>query len=112
MRDIIIIHSHILILYSSTHLCPSRRFIYVVLGQWFNQSFNAVVNYTNRNAKSDVTGRQIAVAYVGATSGAVAAAAGMNLLVEVQAICKLWLSGAKCKRSVYGNFRLVDLKKK
>ena len=63
---------------------PPRRFIYIVLGQWLNQSFNAVVNYTNRNAKSDVTGRQIAVAYVGATSGAVAAAAGMNLLVEVR----------------------------
>lgn len=41
------------------------------------------MNYTNRNAKSDVTGKQIAVAYVGATGGAVAAAAGMNLLVEV-----------------------------
>lgn len=55
-----------------------------MLGQWFNQSFNAIVNYTNRNAKSEVTGKQIAVAYVGATSGAVAVAAGMNLLVEVQ----------------------------
>ena len=55
-----------------------------MLGQWFNQSFNAIVNYTNRNAKSDVTNKQIAMAYVGATSGAVAAAAGMNLLVEVR----------------------------
>lgn len=60
-----------------------RKFSYIVLGQWFNQSFNAIVNYTNRNAKSEVTGKQIAVAYVGATSGAVAAAAGMNLLVGV-----------------------------
>jgi hypothetical protein len=68
-------------LYSPLPFC--RRFIYIVLGQWLNQSFNAVVNYTNRNAKSDVTKTQIAVAYVGATSGAVAAAAGMNLLVEV-----------------------------
>lgn len=55
-----------------------------MLGQWFNQSFNAIVNYTNRNAKSEVTVKQIAVAYAGATSGAVAAAAGMNLLVEVR----------------------------
>lgn len=60
-----------------------RRFIYIVVGQWFNQSFNAIVNYTNRNAKSEITGKQIAVAYVGATSGAVGVAAGMNLLVEV-----------------------------
>lgn len=57
-----------------------------MLGQWFNQTFNAIVNYTNRNAKSEVTVKQIAVAYAGATSGAVAAAAGMNLLVEVQSM--------------------------
>lgn len=64
-----------------------RRFIYIVLGQWFNQSFNALVNYTNRNAKSAVTNQQIAMAYVGATGGAVTAAAGMNLLVKVS---QLW----------------------
>lgn len=63
-----------------------RRFIYIVAGQWVNQSFNAIVNYTNRNAKSEVTGKQIAVAYVGATTGAVAAAAGMNLLVNVSSL--------------------------
>ena len=67
-----------------------RRFIYIVLGQWINQSFNALVNYTNRNAKSDVTGKQIAIAYVSATSGAVAVAAGMNLLVEVWEEGHVW----------------------
>lgn len=68
--------------------CLYRKFIYIVLGQWFNQSFNAIVNYTNRNAKSEVTVRQIGVAYVGATSGAVAAAAGLNLIVGVCCVGK------------------------
>lgn len=60
-----------------------RKFIYVVLGQWLNQSFNALVNYTNRNAKSETTSKQMLVAYVGATGGAVTAAAGMNAMVKV-----------------------------
>ncbi len=60
-----------------------RKFIYVVLGQWLNQSFNALVNYTNRNAKSETTSKQILTAYVGATGGAVTAAAGMNAMVKV-----------------------------
>lgn len=69
-----------------------QRFIYIVLGQWFNQSFNALVNYTNRNAKSTVTNQQIAMAYVGATGGAVTAAAGMNLLVKrAPAIVSRWV---------------------
>ena len=56
----------------------------MVLGQWLNQSFNALVNYTNRNAKSETTSKQIFTAYLGATGGAVAAAAGMNAMVKVK----------------------------
>jgi len=54
----------------------------VVLWQWINQSFNALVNFTNRNAKSDVTNKQIMTAYVSATSGAMAVALGLNSLVK------------------------------
>lgn len=41
-----------------------------------NQSFNALVNYTNRNANSPTTVNQMTVAYVTATSSALLTAIG------------------------------------
>lgn len=48
----------------------------VIFWQWVNQSFNALVNYTNRNANSSLTTTQLAVSYVSATSSALVAAVG------------------------------------
>lgn len=58
----------------------------MLLAQWLNQSFNALVNYTNRNAKSGTTSKQILAAYICATSGAVGASVGLNTMVKVREV--------------------------
>ncbi|XP_058399877.1 sideroflexin-2 isoform X6 [Diceros bicornis minor] len=54
----------------------------VIFWQWVNQSFNALVNYTNRNAASPTSVRQMAISYITATTTAVATAVGMNMLTK------------------------------
>merc|ERR1712107_946059 len=46
--------------------------------QWVNQSFNAIVNYTNRSGKSDIPESLLVKSYLGATTCAVAVAVGLN----------------------------------
>ncbi|XP_052833716.1 sideroflexin-2 isoform X1 [Octopus bimaculoides] len=54
----------------------------VIFWQWANQSFNALVNYTNRNAGSDITQKKLAVAYVSSTTSALVAALGLKAILS------------------------------
>ena len=50
----------------------------VIFWQWVNQSFNALVNYTNRNANVEQDNSKLLIAYVSATSAALGTSLGLK----------------------------------
>ena len=49
-------------------------------GHWFNQSYNAGVNFANRNASSEVPDETLVKAYVGAVAASVSIGLGATAL--------------------------------
>ncbi|XP_048826809.1 sideroflexin-5-like [Brienomyrus brachyistius] len=63
-------------------LLPNQTLGSTVFWQWLNQSHNACVNYSNRNATKPTPASKFLQGYIGAVSSAVSIAVGLNMLIE------------------------------
>jgi tricarboxylate carrier len=53
----------------------------VIFWQWLNQSFNAVVNYSNRSGETPISTQRLTMSYCLATASATLTALGLNRMV-------------------------------
>lgn len=55
-------------------LCVPQTIVNVVFWQWINQTYNACLNYNNRNATTVFTNKELGIAYTGAVTTSISIA--------------------------------------
>ncbi|XP_057306614.1 sideroflexin-5-like [Hydractinia symbiolongicarpus] len=63
-------------------LIPGASVKQVIFWQWLNQTHNACVNYSNRNATKPTPTARFVMSYVGAVTSAVGIAVGISMLIR------------------------------
>uniref|UniRef100_A0A8C7DXD4 Sideroflexin 5b n=1 Tax=Oncorhynchus kisutch TaxID=8019 RepID=A0A8C7DXD4_ONCKI len=63
-------------------LLPNQTVVSTIFWQWLNQSHNACVNYSNRNATKPTPTSTFLQGYFGAVTSAVSLAVGLNVLIQ------------------------------
>jgi tricarboxylate carrier len=63
-------------------LLPNQTIKQIIFWQWLNQSHNAAVNYSNRNATKPTPTTRFLAGYVGAVSSAVSIAVGLSMFLR------------------------------
>uniref|UniRef100_A0A8C8M1J8 Sideroflexin 5b n=1 Tax=Oncorhynchus tshawytscha TaxID=74940 RepID=A0A8C8M1J8_ONCTS len=63
-------------------LLPNQTVVSTIFWQWLNQSHNACVNYSNRNATKPTPTSTFLQVYFGAVTSAVSLAVGLNVLIQ------------------------------
>lgn len=72
-------------IYNVKMYLTTRTATAVVFWQWVNQSFNALVNYTNRNANAPLSTAQMGAAYVSAMTAAMSTALTFKFVIQKRA---------------------------
>ncbi|KAJ8382534.1 hypothetical protein SKAU_G00033120 [Synaphobranchus kaupii] len=63
-------------------LLPNQTLGSTVFWQWLNQSHNACINFSNRNATKPTPASRFIQGYVGAVTSAVSIAVGLNVMIQ------------------------------